>query len=239
MEFVIPIADETFNLIWKLHKAGYIHRDIKPGNIMLDQNLEPKLADFGCVQMDTTKPLLYQRGTLYYVPPELQRNGLVIDNRPGDIWSLGILLFTMVTSKLPWRDTSEAELIEQVKSGHLTFPIGFPELQAEIIKQCCAFNPADRITTSELLKNKWVWDPRMEAHALNVFGGATESCSTRRPALVPISRKMVRTGLPGGPSRSGPVASSAQPAHLLRMRPNQYRLKARSVVPPSLSMNVL
>jgi serine/threonine-protein kinase len=94
----------------KAHRSGVIHRDLKPGNILLDEDQEPYLSDFGIVKVATggDEEYLTQTGqtlgTFAYMSPE-QLLGKDMDGR-SDIYALGIVLYEMLTGKHPFAETA-------------------------------------------------------------------------------------------------------------------------------------
>jgi serine/threonine-protein kinase len=125
-----PLAwDETVRVISLLapaldeaHKQGIVHRDLKPDNILFDQHEGPYLTDFGIAkltedrsQVATTGNVII--GTPAYMSPE-QANGEELDGR-SDLYSLGIILFQMLTGRLPFQANSPIGVIMQ----HLTHPV--------------------------------------------------------------------------------------------------------------------
>ena len=89
------------------HAEGIVHRDIKPENILLDQKGRVKIADFGLSKLLDPAPQAVQLtqadhvlGTMHYMSPEQLENPLAVDCR-ADIYSLGIVLYEMITGELP------------------------------------------------------------------------------------------------------------------------------------------
>jgi len=112
-ELIAKIADA----LHEAHKRGIWHRDVKPTNILLDQDGEPYLTDFGLALHEDQQHLLTDQlaGTLPYMSPE-QISGRVnhIDGR-SDIWSLGIVLYELLTRKRPFSGASVDQLQGQIK----------------------------------------------------------------------------------------------------------------------------
>lgn len=137
-----------------LHEHGVIHRDIKPGNILIGPDDEPKLTDFGIAKFAwqqgetrTQKGL----GTPEYMSPEQVRGG-EIDHRT-DIYSLGITFFEMVTGRKPFARGEEtpahyAEVVGKILSEPLPdprqFQPGIPDGVVPLLRKATAKNPAER-----------------------------------------------------------------------------------------------
>jgi tRNA A-37 threonylcarbamoyl transferase component Bud32 len=132
------------------HSRGIIHRDLKPANIFFDQFGEAYLADFGIARMQNEEsPSLIDSsvGTPAYMSPEQIAGQEAIDHR-SDIYSLGVLLFEMLTGRLPFAHKSPVD----VAMRHLTAPPPImqainPDLPAEcqpIIERAMAKAPGDR-----------------------------------------------------------------------------------------------
>jgi len=146
------------------HKNKVIHRDIKPQNILLDKFGRIKVTDFGIAKINLPKALTKENervaGTAYYMSPE-QIKGEPVDLRT-DIYSVGILLYELITGKNPYASDTPLAVI----NGHLyktpvplkNFRVDIPDYLISIINKCIAKNKNDRFNSAneilQVLKSK-------------------------------------------------------------------------------------
>jgi serine/threonine protein kinase len=130
------------------HAAGVVHRDVKPQNILIDEQRHVYLADFGIAKMIEGAPGLTQTGmitgTPQYMAPE-QALGSKVDRR-ADIYSLGIVAYECLTGRVPFTaDTPLAVLMKHVRDPIPLPPVSeVPEPQCHVLMKALAKNPADR-----------------------------------------------------------------------------------------------
>ena len=150
------------------HDRGIIHRDIKPANILLTVDGQPMLLDFGVSEellLRASVPNPTLGGTLAYMAPEHLREvitGLPSADARSDIYSLGIVLYELLTGQYPFRMPTEStsaavkQLIEERKAGPLksirTFNRDVSYGLESIILKCLAFEPFDRYATATDLR---------------------------------------------------------------------------------------
>ncbi len=100
------------------HEQGVIHRDLKPSNILFDQNLEPKVVDFGLVKLAAMSSKLSRSGaftgTLQYMPPEQAEGSSKVD-KTYDTYSLGVILYEGLTQRLPFDSKNFRSLLNQIQ----------------------------------------------------------------------------------------------------------------------------
>ena len=138
----------------EIHNKQIAHRDIKAENILLSNNLLVKLGDFG-FSSETTQNLKTFCGTLNYCSPEIV-NRIPYDGIKSDMWSCGILLYTIVTGKFPWTVRNHAAIIDQVKAGYIGIPSGISNECVDLIHKLTSLDPYLRPSCEEVLNHSWL-----------------------------------------------------------------------------------
>jgi serine/threonine-protein kinase len=138
------------------HEKGFVHRDIKPANILLDERGKPVLADFGIAvtECELRHEAMTSTGTLAYMSPEQLTTSGQVDART-DIYSLGVVLYELLTGTLPFTDWTVVGLRRRilkddplpVRSLNETVP---PELE-QICMKCLSRSPSDRYDSAREL----------------------------------------------------------------------------------------
>jgi hypothetical protein len=144
-----------------LQQYGIVHRDLKPNNIMITEQNDfgvIKIMDFGLSRIiSPNEKLVDGYGTLSFVAPEILLRTPY--NKEVDIWSMGIILFYMLSGKLPFRGKTEQEVAEKIVYSELEFDEDDWEIRSQkvqdLIKCCLEKSMEKRITIDEFINHPW------------------------------------------------------------------------------------
>ena len=139
-----------------IHSQNIAHRDIKPDNILIDLNNTIKICDFGVGKEIKSGQLLYDPcGTPAFVAPEVLGN-TPYDLFKTDIWSCGVVLYSMVSGFFPFRGNNDYELHQSILNGEYpTLNDISPELQ-DLISKILEVDVSKRITLNDILNHSWL-----------------------------------------------------------------------------------
>ncbi|CAA0836216.1 CBL-interacting serine/threonine-protein kinase 10 [Striga hermonthica] len=140
------------------HSRGIYHRDLKPENLLLDENGNLKVSDFGLSALSESRKqdgLLHTTcGTPAYVAPEVvSRKGY--DGSKADIWSCGVILFVLLSGELPFHDSNLMEMYRKISKGEFKYPNWVSSEARRLISKILDPNPSNRITISKIMENSW------------------------------------------------------------------------------------
>lgn len=149
-----------------IHSLGISHRDIKPENLLLDQDYNIKLADFGLCSFEEfeCKNII---GSYEYIPPECHSNFLKFQNKPLDIYEAGITFFNMFTGFRPWKSATENDIYfihylndknEFWKSFKLDKSMGSNREDFKRIFESMVSSTSNRLTIEEIMKLQFYKD---------------------------------------------------------------------------------
>ncbi|HAH61453.1 MAG TPA: serine/threonine protein kinase [Treponema sp.] len=153
-EIALLVVQDACYALKCAHNKGIIHRDIKPGNILISKRAEIKLADFGIAgekEKEADEPSLTRTGialgTPAYMPPEQYENCSKVDQR-ADIYALGVMLYEMTTGAKPFPGTLSMETLNRIRKGKYIPPQKIdrtiPSAACSLIKKMMRPNPRRR-----------------------------------------------------------------------------------------------
>jgi serine/threonine protein kinase len=196
VDLAIKIADALHHA----HEAGVIHRDLKPSNIMIDDQGEPHLTDFGLAKREAAEATVtldgIVLGTPAFMSPEQARGGGHAVDRRTDIYSLGTVLFQMLTGELPFRGTARM-LLDQVVNDDAPSPrridASIPKDLETICLKCLQKEPVRRYASAKEVVDdlkRFLGHEPISARPLGRHEKVWRWCK-RRPAVAALTGTLI------------------------------------------------
>ena len=149
-----------------LHENNIIHCDLKPQNILLDEDMNAKISDFGVSNIVENNDILVQTvGTYHFLSPESLASKKIkgkvegYSGKAADIWALGITFYAMLFLKLPFYHTNLLKLMEMIEKDKIKFPKKVRQISPNLktfLKKILDKNPKTRITMEGLKSDPWI-----------------------------------------------------------------------------------
>lgn len=137
------------------HRHKIVHRDLKPENLLLDDNLNVKIADFGLSNfMSDGNFLKTSCGSPNYAAPEVI-SGKLYAGPEVDVWSCGVILYVMLCGRLPFDDEFIPALFKKISNGVYTIPNYLSPGAKNLLTRMLVVNPLNRITIHEIMQDPW------------------------------------------------------------------------------------
>lgn len=151
-----------------IHSQGIIHRDLKLGNILINDQMDVKICDFGLStrikhEGDVKKTIC---GTPNYIAPEiLEEQG---HSYEVDIWSVGVIMYALLFGKPPFEDNTVEQTYENIKNNRYVFPpnISVSLAAKDLINRILVMDPTRRLNLEEILEHEFMAFPEGMPHSL-------------------------------------------------------------------------
>ncbi|KAI8338166.1 kinase-like domain-containing protein [Chlamydoabsidia padenii] len=166
-----------------MHRNSIVHRDLKIENIMIDKaGRKVKIIDFGLSNLFCPeRQLTTYCGSLYFAAPELL-HATPYNGPEVDIWSLGVVIYVMVTGSVPFDDKSMPGLHEKIKRGEVNYPAHLGEECIDLLRRIFITDPVQRIYLSDIALHPWM---NMELPPIR------NHLPVRQPLSLPLDQRII------------------------------------------------
>ncbi|GLE01295.1 hypothetical protein PINS_up010125 [Pythium insidiosum] len=185
------------------HERNVCHRDLKLENVLLTKDLQVKLIDFGLsevVPAGTTLRTIC--GTPLYCAPEVlflhsSSRETGFQGAPADVWSVGILIFALLTGCAPFDDSSFAKLRHDVQRNRIAYPTYLSNEVKGMLKLMLVFDPVLRPSVADLLDYTWLQERPAAATSSTTTTAAAAASAVASPVSSPTSKRPRQRSLSG------------------------------------------
>jgi serine/threonine protein kinase len=176
-ESVVAIGKDMSEALHEAHRCGILHRDLKPQNILIDQNGKARLTDFGSARIQGESTVTYSGafvGTLDYIAPEVV-SGSRNDPR-SDIYSLGLTLYVALTGSLPSRPSRHSPLPASVEGYRPSNSGNIPDWICSLIARATTADPSGRFPTALSFRQALEIQAKAESQTIAINQNRSHVC---------------------------------------------------------------
>eukprot|EP00041_Stephanoeca_diplocostata_P026932 m.734161 g.734161 ORF g.734161 m.734161 type:complete len:506 (+) comp23079_c0_seq2:561-2078(+) len=188
-----PLFKQLVAAVEYCHKSGVVHRDLKLENVLLDRNFNIKIADFGFADFfDTslTTRMTEWCGSPPYAAPEIF-TGQPYYGPEIDVWSMGVVLYALVTGALPFQAPNFDDLTSLVVNGVFSVPFYLSEACIDLLHKMICVDPEQRISLDGMQRHPWA----------NGADAMTAHASQSGPSETHPTLSVVSAGMPSRPDQ--------------------------------------
>lgn len=158
-----PLGEETVRRFFQqlicavehIHYFRVVHRDLKPENVLVDDNTNIRLADFGLSNIMSDGDFLRTScGSPNYAAPEVVA-GRLYAGPEVDVWGVGVILYAMLCGRLPFDDENLAVLFKKIQQGRYSVPLQVPRLAVDLLSRMLVVDQLKRITIPQIRQHEW------------------------------------------------------------------------------------
>eukprot|EP00920_Eleutheroschizon_duboscqi_P041915 GHVT01100589.1.p1 GENE.GHVT01100589.1~~GHVT01100589.1.p1 ORF type:complete len:511 (+),score=82.11 GHVT01100589.1:538-2070(+) len=159
------VAKQVLSGITYMHDLKVSHRDLKPENLLLERKCTPqgelpniKIIDFGLsTHFEKSEKMKDKIGTAYYIAPEVLHGTY---DEQCDVWSLGVILYVLLSGCPPFNGPNEFEILKKVEKGKYTFDLPqwkrVSDSAKDLIRKMLTYVPSERITAKAAVEHEWI-----------------------------------------------------------------------------------